>query len=156
MSKWIESTVGLLTKVQRAGGTPAATNHEYYGGEIPFVTIEDITNSSRYLEKTEKCLTQKGLINSAAWLLTKPFILYSMYATVGKPVINVMNCATNQAIIALEENDSIEQLFLYYYLLYIRPKIYKYTAQTTQSNLNAETVKKLLISYSDIRLGFCT
>ena len=147
MSKWIETTVGQATKFQRAGGTPTATNREYYGGKIPFVIIEDITNSSRYLEQTEKSLTEKGLRNSAAWLLTKPYILYSMYATVGKPVINKINCATNQAIIALEEAEHLDQLFLYYQLLLIRPQVYKYTAQTTQSNLNAGTVKKLIISY---------
>lgn len=149
MSKWIESTVAQVTRLQRAGGTPSVTNREYYGGEIPFVTIEDITNSSRYLEKTERSLTKKGLRNSAAWLLTKSYILYSMYATVGKPVINKINCSTNQAIIALEETDHIEQLFLYYQLLFIRPNIYRYTAQTTQSNLNAGTVKKLTISYPE-------
>lgn len=147
MSEWIESTVGQVTKTKRAGGTPTATNGEYYGGEIPFVIIEDITNSSRYLEQTVKFLTEKGLRNSAAWLITKPHVLYSMYATVGIPVINKINCATNQAIIALEEAEDIEQLFLYYQLLYIRPQVYKYTAQTTQSNLNAKTVNNLVISY---------
>ncbi|MEO8342982.1 MAG: restriction endonuclease subunit S [Gallionella sp.] len=147
MSEWVNSTVGQVTAIQRAGGTPTATIDEYYGGDIPFVTIEDITNSSRFLDKTEKQLSAKGLTNSAAWLIKEPHILYSMYATVGKPIINRIQCATNQAIIALKESPVIDQTYLYYQLLFIRQQVYKFTSQTTQSNLNAGTVKRLPIAY---------
>ena len=147
MSEWIHSTVGAVTSYQRAGGTPTATNEAFYGGDIPFVTIEDITNGTRFLDRTEKNLSELGLLNSAAWLIKEPHILYSMYATVGKPIINRIACATNQAIIALKESQGIEQSFLFYQLLFMRPDVYKYTSQTTQSNLNAGSVKKLPISY---------
>ena len=147
MSDWINAKIVDVTKYQKAGGTPIATNPDYYGGDIPFVVIEDITKSSRFLEKTEKTLSSRGLLNSAAWLIEEPHVLYSMYATVGKPIINKISCATNQAIIALKENQLIEQEFLYYQLLFIRPSVYKFTAQTTQLNLNAGVVKQLPISY---------
>ena len=147
MREWVDSTVGAVTLYQRAGGTPTATTDSFYGGDIPFVTIEDITNGTRFLDRTEKNLSEAGLANSAAWLIKEPHILYSMYATVGKPIINRIACATNQAIIALKESSEIEQSFLFYQLLFIRPTVYKYTAQTTQSNLNAGSVKKLPISY---------
>jgi type I restriction enzyme, S subunit len=147
MSEWIHSNVGAVTAYQRAGGTPTATTDAYYGGEIPFVTIEDITNGTRYLDTTVKNLSELGLRTSAAWLIKEPHILYSMYATVGKPIINRIACATNQAIIALKESDAIEQKFLFYQLLFIRPQVYKFTSQTTQSNLNASSVRKLPIAY---------
>lgn len=147
MREWVDSTVGAVTLYQRAGGTPTATTDSFYGGDIPFVTIEDITNGTRFLDRTEKCLSEAGLANSAACLIKEPHILYSMYATVGKPIINRIACATNQAIIALKESSEIEQSFLFYQLLFIRPNVYKYTAQTTQSNLNAGSVRKLPISY---------
>lgn len=147
MSEWIHSTVGRVTTYQRAGGTPTSTTDAFYDGDIPFVTIEDISSGTRFLDKTEKQLTKTGLNSSAAWLIKEPHILYSMYATVGKPIINRITCATNQAIIALKEVSQIDQSFLYYQLLFIRPDVYKFTSQTTQSNLNAATVKKLPISY---------
>ena len=104
MSEWVDSTVGAVTLYQRAGGTPTATTDSFYGGDIPFVTIEDITNGTRFLDRTEKNLSEAGLANSAAWLIKEPHILYSMYATVGKPIINRIACATNQAIIALKRS----------------------------------------------------
>jgi type I restriction enzyme, S subunit len=78
MSEWIHSTVGAVTAYQRAGGTPTAGTDAFYGGEIPFVTIEDITNGTRFLDRTEKNLSVLGLRNSAAWLIQEPHILYSM------------------------------------------------------------------------------
>lgn len=147
MSEWVTANVSDVTSYQKAGGTPTTGNTSFYGGDIPFVIIEDITNSKRYLDETEKSLTLTGLRNSAAWLIKGPHILYSMYATVGKPIINRIECATNQAIIALKENEKIELDFLFYQLLFIRPSVHKYTAQTTQSNLNASVVKKLPILY---------
>jgi type I restriction enzyme S subunit len=147
MSEWVTSTVGGVTAYQRAGGTPSATVERYYGGDINFVTIEDITSGGRFLERTEKSLTAEGLRSSAAWFIEEPHILYSMYATVGKPIVNHITCATNQAIIALKPTDAIDRTFLYYQLLFIRPEVYKYTAQTTQSNLNAGSVRRLPIRY---------
>jgi type I restriction enzyme, S subunit len=147
MSEWVHSTVGAVTAYQRAGGTPTASTDAYYGGEIPFVTIEDITNGTRFLDKTVKNLSELGLRTSAAWLIKEPHVLYSMYATVGKPIINRIACATNQAIIALRASEAIEQEFLFYQLLFIRPQVYKFTSQTTQSNLNASSVRQLPIGY---------
>ena len=147
MSEWVNATVEDVTKYQKAGGTPLATNPNFYNGDIPFVVIEDITNSFHYLTKTSKTLNKIGLDSSAAWFIDEPHVLYSMYATVGKPIISKISCATNQAIIALKENELIEQEFLYYQLLFIRPSVYKFTAQTTQLNLNAGVVKRLPISY---------
>lgn len=147
MGEWITERLESVTETQKAGGTPTSSNTEYYKGEIPFVVIEDLTKSSRFLSHTEKHITEKGLKNSAAWLITTPHILYSMYATVGKPIINKITCTTNQAIIALKTNSRIDQNYLFYYLVLIRPKVYKYTAQTTQSNLNAQAVKNIPIFY---------
>jgi len=153
MSEWVQSTVGRVTAYQRAGGTPTATTDAFYGNDIPFVTIEDITNGTRFLDRTLKGLSAAGLTNSAAWLIEEPLVLYSMYATVGKPIINRITCATNQAIIALKEGPEIDQEFLFYQLLFMRPHVYKYTAQTTQSNLNANSVKRLPIAYpKDIQI----
>ncbi len=147
MSEWVEATVKDVTKYQKAGGTPNTSVSSYYGGSIPFVIIEDMSSCSKYLTSTRDTITQYGLKNSSAWVITEPHVLYSMYATVGKPAINCISCATNQAIIALKENSLILREFLYYQLLFIRPFVYKYTSQTTQSNLNATIVRNLPIKY---------
>ena len=149
MNKWIHGYLADVTSYQKAGGTPSVSNPAFYDGDIPFVIIEDMTNSYRFLTKTEKKLTLEGVNNSSAWLVPEGHILYSMYATVGKPVINKIDCATNQAIIALKASDKVNSNYLFYWLEYIKPSIWKYTTQTTQSNLNAGVVRRLPVSYPE-------
>lgn len=38
----------------KAGGTPISTNKEYYNGNIPFLSINDITRQGKYIWLTEK------------------------------------------------------------------------------------------------------
>jgi len=36
----------------KAGGTPTSTNKEYYNGNIPFLSINDITTQGKYIYYT--------------------------------------------------------------------------------------------------------
>lgn len=54
-----------------SGGTPSTANPEYYGGKIPFLSINDITNAGKFIYETEKTITEEGLKNSSARLFKK-------------------------------------------------------------------------------------
>lgn len=142
MGKWVNKKLVELAKHIQSGGTPKSDNTEYYGGDIPFVSIEDMTASGKYLSKTVKNITDTGLKNSAAWLVPENAVMYSIYATLGLPVISKICAATNQAILNIVVDDETTDVeFLYYYLLSLRGQIHKFSSQTTQSNLNAKIVK---------------
>lgn len=135
----------------KSGGTPQSTNKEYYNGNIPFVKVEDITNSSKYLNKTETYITKLGLENSSSWLVPKKSILYSMYASVGFVCINNIDVSTNQAVISIIPNTEIVNLeYLYYYLDAYKVNIDRLIAATTQKNLNAAKVKDFDIIIPDM------
>lgn len=139
----LKQVVEFASKMQ-SGGTPKSDNLEYYNGEIPFVAIDDLSKSNKYISKTQKKITYKGLVNSSAWLVPKYSLLYSIYATLGVPRINLIEVATNQAILNILPNKKIISLeFLYYLLLEKRNTILSHSAHTTQSNLNAKVVKEL-------------
>ncbi|WKL50455.1 restriction endonuclease subunit S [Flavobacterium pectinovorum] len=139
----LKQVVEFASKMQ-SGGTPKSDNLEYYNGEIPFVAIDDLSKSNKYISKTQKKITNKGLVNSSAWLVPKYSLLYSIYATLGVPRINLIEVATNQAILNIIPNKKIISLeFLYYLLLEKRNTILSHSAHTTQSNLNAKVVKEL-------------
>lgn len=149
--RWNTSGLVHLVSTIKAGGTPTSTNREFYDGEIPFVSIEDITLSKKTLLKTKKFLTKKGVNASAAWIVPKGYIIYSMYASVGKVRLLEIDAATSQAIIAFEVIQSkIHKDYLYYYLLKLEKEIYKYTSQTTQANLNAAKIKSFQITYPSL------
>ena len=82
------SRLDTLFSKGKAGGTPTSTNKEYYNGEIPFLSINDITKQGKYVRYTENHLSQSGLENSSAWVVPKYSLIMSMYASVGLVTIN--------------------------------------------------------------------
>jgi type I restriction enzyme S subunit len=147
---WKTSSLPLLLHLMKSGGTPDTSRSDYYGGQIPFVSIEDMTASNKHLTSTIKKLTDKGLKNSNAWIVPENSILYSIYATLGLPRINTIPVTSNQAILALiNDKNKIYRDYLYYWLEYIRPSVVNFSSQTTQSNLSATIVKSFLVDYPD-------
>ena len=53
-------------KMGKAGGTPRSTNKEFYNGNIPFLSINDITIQGKYIYTTQKFISNRGLENSSA------------------------------------------------------------------------------------------
>jgi len=130
----------------KSGGTPLRSINEYWNGDIPFVKIEDITNSGKYLYRTTEYITKKGLENSNAWIVPKDSILLAIYGSLGEVAINRIEVATNQAILGIIPNPKIlYNEFLYYWLLYFKPNWKRYAKPTTQANLTAEIVKNIKI-----------
>ncbi len=131
----------------KSGGTPLSSNKDYYDGTIPFLSITDITNQGKYIFSTEKMISQKGLDNSSAWLIPKDSLILSMYASYGLVAINKIELSTSQAMfnMIINKNNNVE--YIYYYLEYLYENNYydKLVSTGTQSNLNADKVKKIKI-----------
>lgn len=83
------------------GGTPNTDISEYWNGNIFWCTPTDITNSGKYIDKTDKKITLKGLKNSSANLLPINSILMCSRATIGPRSINTVPMATNQGFKSL-------------------------------------------------------
>ena len=130
----------------KAGGTPISTNKEYYDGDIPFLSINDITRQGKYIWQTENHISQNGLENSSAWLVPKHSLIMSMYASVGLVTINQVPIATSQAMFSMLLRDKSLLEYLYYYLSYFKcSHIHKYLETGTQSNINADIVRGIMI-----------
>lgn len=130
----------------KAGGTPTSTNKEYYNGEIPFLSINDITKQGKYIRYTENHLSQSGLENSSAWVVPEYSLIMSMYASVGLVTINEIPITTSQAMFAMQLKDKNLLDYLYYYLSYFKYRhIHKYLETGTQSNINADIVRGIMI-----------
>ena len=147
---WEQRKLGDLIIKGGSGGTPSATRSEYYGGDIPFLTISDIKN--RDIITTEKTLTKDGLINSTAWVAPAGAVSLAMYASVGKVGILSMDSATSQAFFNMCFDDNTLRNFVYYRLVKAdsehewEPLI----STGTQRNLNAEKVKQFEVSIPQI------
>ena len=125
-----------------SGGTPSGQHPEYYNGKIPFLGISDL--SGRTVSATQKKITQKGLDNSAAWLVPKGSITLAMYASVGKVAILGIELATSQAFFNMvipEETCIRDFLFSRLEKADICHEWLPLISTGTQPNLNAAKLK---------------
>ena len=133
--------MGELYVQSGSGGTPAASNPAYYGGDVPFLSIADI--ESKDITSTQKTLTKLGLKNSTAWVVPAGAISLAMYASVGKVGIIRQNTATSQAFFNMVFVSNALRDFVYYRLEKAEEdsEWEPYISTGTQRNLNAEKVQ---------------
>ena len=143
--KWVEKRLGEIVEKAKSGGTPKSTVKKYYNGNIPFLSINDMTKQGKYITKTAKTISEDGLKNSSAWIVPINSIIYSMYASVGFVSINKIPLATSQAVINLVIKDKYNVDYIYYYLFWFKKYVHRYIETGTQGNLNAQIVKNLKI-----------
>lgn len=134
-----------------AGGTPNSKVNLYYGGDIPWVSISDISVSGKYIDDTEKHLTDEGLNNSSARIYPPNSLLFAMYASIGKCCIAKSEVASSQAILGIFDFENIELEFLYYYLCFNQKKYIEMGQTGTQSNLSKKIVEKIEINKPSVK-----
>src|SRR5699024_2123945 len=118
-NKKINTIIEKCISYGKAGGTPTSNNKEYYDGDIPFLSISDMTKQGKYIMKTEKMISKKSINNSSAWIVPKNSIILSMYASYGLVAINKIELATSQAMfnMIVKKKNNIE--YIYYYLEFL-------------------------------------
>ncbi|MCS6048414.1 restriction endonuclease subunit S [Klebsiella pneumoniae subsp. pneumoniae] len=148
--EWKRVKLGAIADMN-SGGTPKSTVEEYYGGNIPWVSISDMTSNGKWIATTEKYLTELGLNSSSARIYPKNSVLYAMYASIGECSIAAVNLTSSQAILGIRPKDCLNYEFLYLYLTSLKEKIKLQGQQGTQSNLNAGMVKEFELDLPSIR-----
>lgn len=124
-----------------SGGTPTAGKKEYYDGDIPFIRSGEISG-----DKTELFITEEGIKNSSAKLVTEGDILYALYgATSGEVSISKMKGAINQAILAIQPHNGYDSQFIMQWLRKSKERIISTYLQGGQGNLSGNIVKELMI-----------
>ncbi|MDI6554214.1 restriction endonuclease subunit S, partial [Leuconostoc falkenbergense] len=138
---WEERKLGEFTN-SFSGGTPSVGNASYYNGDIPFIRSGEINS-----DKTELFLTESGLKNSSAKMVSVGDILYALYgATSGEAGISKINGAINQAILAIKPRGDYSSHFIIQWLKLKKQNIIDKYLQGGQGNLSGSIVKDLILS----------
>ena len=143
---WEKRQLGELAERTGSGGTPSSANPRYYGGSIPFLSIGDITG--RFVDTTQKTLTEEGLTNSAAWVVPQGAISLAMYASYGKSAILSRPMATSQAFFNVVFTSDATRDFIYsrFQCAEVRHEWDAMVSTGTQPNLSGSKLKKWEIS----------
>ena len=115
-SKWKTVKLGDVCEIF-GGGTPSTTNPTYWDGGIPWLSVVDFNTDEKYVNETEKRITDIGLKSSSTQLLRTNDIIISARGTVGVLAILAKPMAFNQSCFGLHSNNDIcNSDYLYYAL----------------------------------------
>lgn len=132
-------------KIQ-SGGTPSTTMEEYWGGNIAWCTPSDITSTpTKYINVTERTITEAGLNNSAATVMPAGSILLCTRATIGELKINSIPMATNQGFKNITVNNSGNAEFLYYLLQTKKSRMLDLAIGSTFLEISKTALSKILL-----------
>ncbi len=138
--EWEEKKLGEVFTTY-SGGTPSTIEKKYYEGDIPFIRSAEISKNS-----TELFLTETGLNNSSAKMVSKGDLLVALYgANSGDVAISQINGAINQAILCLKSQFSNE--FTYHFLTFKKDWIIARYIQGGQGNLSGDIIKSIVLMY---------
>ena len=137
---WKGVRLGDIAKMQ-SGGTPSSKNDKFYGDDVIWVSIADMTSSGKYLSDSQRKLSKLGYDSSTARIYPANTVLYAMYASIGECVIASVPLSSSQAILGIQPSEKLDYEYLYYYLTSKKDEVKLLGQQGTQSNLNAGIVK---------------
>ena len=99
------------------GKTPSRSVPEYWGGELPWVTISDFA-AGRIVTKTKERITRIGAAKSGSKRIPRGTLLLSFKLSLGKRAFSGCDLFTNEAIAALQirDHDVADRDYLYWAL----------------------------------------
>ena len=134
-----------LADVSR-GASPRPIDNYLSKEGLPWLKISDITIGKQYVFETKQFIKQTGL-NSTKYMPKHTFVLTNS-ATPGIPFFLGIPMCLHDGFLYLENiSDEINKKYLFYWFLANRHNILSQGAGSIFTNLKADIVKKLNISF---------
>ena len=129
-----------------SGSTPDSSNPLNYDGEINWIQSGDLYGKS-YITETEKTITKYALHgNKSLKRYIAPFVVVAMYgASVGNIALSQIDSYTNQACCVMKGDNSLNNKYLYYFLIANRHEMLMLAIGGTQPNISQQLIKNLNI-----------
>ena len=121
------------------GATPSSNVSSYWGGDIVWVTPQDLgALASRYVKTSARTITRDGYESCGATIVPAGSVAISTRAPIGHTAIFTAEACTNQGCRVLVPNDLIQADHLFYSLKVARPELESLGQGTTFSELSRD------------------
>lgn len=138
--EWEKNTIGNIADVV-GGGTPSTSVDEYWNGDIQWFTPTEV-GKNKYVKKSVRTISDKGLKKSGAKLLPKGTLLLSSRATIGEVSIAETECCTNQGFQSLIAKD-VDRDFLYSIILTMKEEMKRIASGSTFLEISANKLRAI-------------
>lgn len=147
---WSIGTVDDLAKEIICGKTPSTKISEYYGSDIPFITIPDM-HGKIYTLTTERYLSKLGANLQAKKTLPKNSVCVSCIGTAGLVTLVAKESQTNQQINSIVPKENFSSYYIYLLMQTLSDTINKLgQGGSTIINLNKSQFGKIQVSIPSI------
>ena len=141
---WKDSTIGDIASVKRGASPRPIQDPKWWGGNVGWVRISDVTRSSKYLFKTTDYLSDEGVAKSVK--IKQGEVILSICATIGKPIIVKTDACIHDGFVWFDKlPKSIDREFFYYTLKEKEEFLASQRQSGTQGNLNTSIVSSLRV-----------
>lgn len=143
--QWQEARLGELVEII-GGGTPKTSIAEYWNGDIPWLSIADFNNDSKFVYQTEKTITLLGLEKSSTKMLKKGDIIFSARGTIGAIAMLGKDMAFNQSCYGIRAKKEIDRHYLYYLLKSLKPLFHSNAYGSVFDTITKENFSQIIVS----------
>ena len=134
------------------GGTPKRSVEKYFQGNIAWAIPSDITalDSALYIDDTYTHISEEALGKSAARLLPAGTVLLTSRATIGETAITTVPMATNQGFANFSCKEILLNVYLAYYLRFIKKRLIDLASGSTFKEITKGTLLDVEIPLSPL------
>ena len=142
--EWEVGKIEDVTEVVRGASPRPARDPRYFGGEIPWINVGDLTKDANiYLNSVPRYLTNEGKERSR-YIPKDTLLLTNSGNTLGIPKITEIAGCINDGIVAFLNINYNLKKFLYYFLFSITMKLRNIKQGAAQPNLNTQIIKDII------------
>ena len=143
--EWKYVYLGNVSEVVRGASPRPAGDPKYFGGNIPWITVAEITKDKEmYLENVSAYVTEEGAQRSR-YIEKGTLLLTNSGATLGVPKITKISGCINDGSVAFVELTNITTEYLYFFLLTQTNKLRALKIGAAQPNLNTNIVNHIIV-----------
>mgnify|MGYP000025779796 CR=1 FL=1 len=152
-----ESPLGLIPRewssplldevaIRGSGHTPSRSNPAFWDGGVSWVSLSDSKSLDNvWIEKTEKTISELGVANSSAVIHPAGTVVLSRDAGIGKSGITKSEMAVSQHFMAWRCGKDLDNLFLYYWLQWMKPRFEAIALGSTIQTIGLRYFERLRI-----------
>ncbi len=145
---WKWCRLGTLCNIIN-GFTPSRSNPDFWNGDIPWFTIDDVREQGRFISYTNQHITNKAISKNTQRIVPPDTVLLCCTASVGEYAYTKIALSTNQqfnALVIRNENLSLVwSMYLYMFVQTLKSKIIAGAGKTTFNFLSVGKLQEFLV-----------
>lgn len=148
-TEWHVSAFSEVADIEK-GNTPKTSNEAYYGGDIVWVTPDDLSSlyerGQKYISNSDRKLTEAGLESTSVYIVEPNSVMFTSRSFgIGKTAICTVPAATNQGIIAFDCDPEMDEEYLYHYLNWIMDYIISISGVSTFPEVSKSDIGNIAV-----------